>query len=648
VARIRLDREGFSMRRSGVVLAALASLSSVAFAAERTQLRSSPLAQAFGSAPIMWGVQLSPDGTKLSAIQMHPSGTTLARVVSLVDGTASVVLSGNEDFTVSWCEWANAERLLCGLRSMVPGPTTHFAVTRLVAAKTDGTEMKQLVDGRLRGGFSQFQDRVIDWLPDDDEHVLIEVPGEDGGIGVARLNVYTGVLTNEELPRQGVVRWITDGHGTARLYLSVNQRERRWMVRDTPESDWTELHRSDLSDVDDSFSPVGFAESRNELLFFDYHEGRTALFAYDLANGRRQRIVYSHPTFDVADVQAFGRYRRLVAATYVDDRPQQHFFDARIESIHRALGAVFPDTNVNITDESIDQRYYLVFVTSATDSGTYYRFDAMENRVATITTAYPSLANRRLAPMTAVRYPADDGVEVPAYLTVPANRSGRVPAIVLPHGGPSSRDYWTYDFLTQFLAASGYAVLQSNYRGSDGYGKDWQGDGGFRAWRRAIADIDAGTDYLIAEGIADPAKICVVGWSYGGYAALMSAIEHSERYRCIVSIAGVTDPKALGATVLNFVGGRRTREFIGTDGDVREQGSPLERAGEIDAPVLLIHGAEDANVSFAQSLSLERALQRAGRDVELIEYEKAEHSITPERYRIDLLARLGAFIDENL
>jgi dipeptidyl aminopeptidase/acylaminoacyl peptidase len=638
------------MRFSILVFAALAASPAFVAAQEPAELKSTPLAKEFGTAPIMWGVRLSPDGTKISAIQMHPDGTTLARVVGLGGGADSVVLSsGNQAFTVTWCEWANAERLLCGLRTMSSGATTYFAVTRMVAAKTDGTEMKELISGRLGGDVrSQFNDRVIDWLPDDDEHVLVVVPGENGerGTGIARLNVYTGSLDNHERAISGVGAWITDGHGAARLYQRSDQRERRWLVRPTPDADWELLHRTEFDDLDDSFSPLGFAESRNELLFFEYHEGRNALFAYDLANDRSRRLVYSHPTFDVAGVQTLGRYRRLVAATYLDDRPQQVFFDSRIESLHRALSALYPGKNINIADESEDQRYYLVFVSSATDAGTYYRFDAMTNRIAKITAAYPQLANRELAAMKPVRYKADDGVEIPAYLTVPSSRSGPGPAVILPHGGPSARDYWTYNFLAQFLAANGYAVLQANYRGSDGYGKAWQGEGAFREWRRAMTDIAAGTDYLIAEGIADPDKICAVGWSYGGYAALMSVIEDKERYRCVASIAGVTDPKALGFNAMNFVGGRAAREFIGEDAE--KNGSPLARVDEIAVPVLLVHGVQDANVPRAQSVTLARALERAGREVEFVEYDLAEHSITPERYRTDLLARLGAFLDANL
>ena len=252
--------------------------------------------------------------------------------------------------------------------------------------------------------------------------------------------------------------------------------------------------------------------------------------------------------------------------------------------------------------------------------------------------------------MRPISYAADDGVQIPAYLTVPVDRGkGPFPAIVLPHGGPSARDYWDYDYLVQYLVASGYAVLQSNYRGSEGYGRAWRGDGGFRAWRRAIGDITAGAEYLVREGIADPKRVCAVGWSYGGYAALMSVIEQPTRYRCVVSIAGVTNPASLSAREMNFIGGAGAAEFIGDkDPEVRDQGSPTARSAEIKVPVLLVHAREDLNVPFRQSEDFAKTLRGANKDVKFVEYDHADHGIRPERYRVDLLTQLGDFLQQHL
>jgi dipeptidyl aminopeptidase/acylaminoacyl peptidase len=160
--------------------------------------------------------------------------------------------------------------------------------------------------------------------------------------------------------------------------------------------------------------------------------------------------------------------------------------------------------------------------------------------------------------------------------------------------------------------------------------------------------VTAGTKYLVDEGIADPERICTVGWSYGGYAALMSVVEHGDLYRCVVSIAGVTDPRSLSNASRQFVGGLGARTFIGVGEEVFVQGSPRERVAEIDVPVLLVHPREDANVPFAQSETFASALERAGKKVELVEYDEAEHDIEPERYRIDLLTRLGEFLDAHI
>jgi dipeptidyl aminopeptidase/acylaminoacyl peptidase len=220
--------------------------------------------------------------------------------------------------------------------------------------------------------------------------------------------------------------------------------------------------------------------------------------------------------------------------------------------------------------------------------------------------------------------------------------------VILPHGGPMSRDYWGFDWIVQFLAAKGYAVLQSTYRGSGGYGNEWAGEGGFRAWRTAITDITDGAKYLVEQGVADPARLCVVGWSYGGYAALMSGIEEPERYRCLVSIAGVTDPEMLIDDLKHYMNKFAMQKFISRRDEVTKRGSPLKRASEIRAPVLLFHGDEDVNVRVRHSRKMAKTLERDKKSVEYIEYEDVEHSIRRNGYRVDMLDRIGSFLDTHI
>jgi len=637
------------MRRARFVL--LASLLSGAVSAQKpSDLLATDIARAFGTAPAIWGARLSPDGQKVSFLHMADNGLVALVVLDATTGKPRAVLAGEfERFQISWCDWANEERLLCGFRMIQLEGSVAYAVTRLVAVDHDGSDFRELMSRRLRDTFAQLQDNVVDWLPDDREHVLVEVPSGEG-TGVSRLNIYDGDMAVVERVRGSTRTWLSDGHGVPRLHQAIIQNRERWNVREQPSLDagWSELHETTLDDLSDSFSPIGFAENRNELLYYSEHEGRTALFALDLANGRQSRVVFSHPTVDVGGVLAFGKFRRLVAASYITDRPHLEFFDRRVADVHRRVSQKFAGKQVAVLDEDFSQNFYLIHVGNDVDTGAYYRLDVAKSQLNPISPVYPSLNGLELRPMREVRYTAADGTEIPAYLTLPAGSdSGPKPAIVLPHGGPQSRDYVSYDFVVQFLAANGYAVLQSNFRGSGGYGNEWRGAGGFKDWRVAVGDINDGAEYLVRNGIADPDRMCVVGWSYGGYAALMSSLERPELYRCVVSIAGVTDPVALGFNARNFVGGRSAQVFIGAPNEL-VGAVPSERADEFAVPVLLFHARRDLNVPFAQSQIFARNLERARKPVQLIEYEFADHDIEPEQYRVDMLSRIGGFLEEHL
>lgn len=581
---------------------------------------------------------------------MHVSGATIARVLDANTGRTNILIAGERDrYDVTWCDWANNERLLCGFRAVISRVWAdgYFPLTRLVAVNSDGRKRSILLQRRLRDEFVQYQDRIVDWMPEDPSHVLVRMP-ETGGSGVSKLDIYSGRSQTEDRVRKGTYRWLADGTGAPRLRQSITKTHRRWLVRQKPNGPWKELKKIPLTNLDENFSPVGFGATRDELLFYANHNGRLSLFSQNIADLSEPRLVFSHEQFDLSGVLALGRRNRLVAAVYVDDRPRHHFFDKRIEKVQSDIASIFPGKDVSIFDEDWSQRYYLLTVGSDLDPGTYYRYDAEERQLAQIGAEYSSLEGRSLAAMRPLSYPAADGTAIPAYLTLPESGSENLPTVILPHGGPSARDAVRFDFLVQYLAARGFAVLQSNYRGSSGYGREWEGDGAFKGWRLAVSDISAGAKYLIEQGIADPNGLCIVGWSYGGYAALMSLIEEPRRYQCGVSIAGVTDPEELSSEMRRWVGGRTAREFIGFDKEVLKHGSPYKRASEIDRPLLLIHPKEDLNVPVSQSKKLNKALRRKKKPVIFVEYEHAEHSIRPERYRIDLLTRLGDFLEEHI
>ncbi len=622
-----------------------------------------PLAVAFGTMPALWDVRLSPDGTKVSFLQMHSDDISVLTIFDLTSGKANLALASSRGgFDLQWCDWANIERLLCSFYG-ISRAANSFPVTRLVAINADGSNMHVLLQNRVEGNYSQFLDGIVDWLPDDPRHILASVPNiMPGSIDVYRrahassrgfsakpVEIYSGDMGIPVETQSGLVGWVSDGHGTPRLYWQLTERHRRWHYRRSGKNKWRRLHTSKHSDLDDEFHPVGFGSDPDQLLVIKPHEGRLALWSMDLKGEKEDEVVFSHPEVDVGGTLVLGKYKRIVAIEYSTDRPHRYFFDDVVEKISDRLASHYLGKSVEVLDESWDHRYYIVFVASDRDPGIFYRFDVEKNHLQQISSMYPLLDSRSLSPMEPIRYTARDGVEIPGYLTLPvAAGEGPLPAVILPHGGPESRDYWQFDWIVQFLAAKGYAVLQSNYRGSGGYGNNWAGEGGFRAWRTAINDLADGAQYLVEQGIVDSSRICVVGWSYGGYAALMSGVEEPDRYRCLVSIAGVSDPEMLIEDSKYFMNRASIEKFIGRDREVTHRGSALKRASEIRVPVLLFHGDEDINVRVHHSRKMAKALKRAKKPVDYIEYADVEHSIHRNGYRIDMLDKIGSFLDSHI
>ena len=243
---------------------------------------------------------------------------------------------------------------------------------------------------------------------------------------------------------------------------------------------------------------------------------------------------------------------------------------------------------------------------------------------------------------------APDGATIPAYLTLPPGKDASgLPAVVLPHGGPSARDEWGFDWLAQFLATRGYAVIQPNYRGSAGFGDEWLIENGFKNWRISIGDITASARWLVSEGVADAKRLAVVGWSYGGYAALQAAAIDPGLFKAVAAVAPVTDLSMLKEEAGDYTNSRVVAEFIGTGPHVAE-GSPLRRASAIKVPVLLAHGDMDQNVGIAQSEKMAGALRSAGTPVEFLRYKGLDHQLEDGSARIEMLVKIGELLERSI
>jgi dipeptidyl aminopeptidase/acylaminoacyl peptidase len=374
-----------------------------------------------------------------------------------------------------------------------------------------------------------------------------------------------------------------------------------------------------------------------------------ALYSVALDGSKRETLLLERPDVDVDDVITIGRRHRVIGAIYITDKRHYVYFDKSLQALAASLSKALPGLPlIEFVDSSVDESKLLLWAGSDTDPGRYYLYDKASRQLHELMLTRPDLEGARLAEQKPVTYKAADGTIIPAYLTLPPGSSGRgLPTIVMAHGGPSSRDEWNFDWLAQYFAARGYAVLQPEFRGSAGYGDAYFLQNGFKSWRTAIGDVNDAGRWLVAQGIADPSKLAIFGWSYGGYAALQSNVLDPKLFKAAVAVAPVTDLAQFGEERRGWSDFELTRAMIGTGPHIRE-GSPAQNAEKIAVPVLLFHGDHDLNVGVGESRLMDSRLKAAGRQSQLIVYPGLDHQLDDSTVRADMLRKTDAFLRATL
>ena len=629
-------------------------------------------AKLFGTRPAASHVAMSPSGNKVVMLVAGPGSTTQAKVFDLTSGAMSTPVSApGRPEKLSWCEFATDTQLVCqygGNIEMAGGQIVGFS--RLITVGADGKGLKMLgekesaYDARLR----QFDGKILDWLPGDQGSILmakefIPEAGRTGsnisrtrnGLGVDRIDLGTLKNSNVEPADKFASGYMSDGRGNVRIRVRAKSQDdgtltglTTYSFRVSGSRDWRDLGEYDAR-TDQGIYPVAIEAESNSVLVLKKLNGRDALYRIALDGSGTTTLVAKNETVDIAGVSRFGRGQKVIAYNYSDDRGRTVYFDPEFEKLSASLGSALPSSPlIDFAGASSDGKSLLIFAGSDTNPGTYYFLDRKTREMAEIADVRPSLKSKPLSAVKAVTYKSRDGATIPAYLTLPAGSTGKgLPAVVLPHGGPSSRDEWGFDWLAQFLAARGYAVIQPNYRGSSGYGDEFQNENGFRNWRTAIADVTDSAHYLVDQGIADKQKLAIVGWSYGGYAALQSAIVEPDLFKAVVAIAPVTDLGLLKREAEGFINSELVKDMVGSGEHIRA-GSPLRNAASIKVPVLLVHGDLDSNVGVDHSVRMAGALRSAGKPVEFLSYKGLDHYLDDSNARIEMLTRMGETLDKAI
>lgn len=632
-------------------------------------------AMLFGIRSSILDISLSPSGDKVAWIAPGPNHSEIVNVFDLEGGSGIVQVAGNSEIVadISRCEWATNERLVCeiyGMGRRADGVLLPF--TRMFAINADGTEPEQLTQTRSI--------RALGFNQDGGDIVALDVPGEEGailmtrnwireystgtrlanqktGLGVDRLDVVSGRRQIEEQPDERASFYLADQNGELRLKARdlVDNRgyltgERVYMVREPGRSGWERLEGITLGGRPlENFAPVAVDAARNSIFSFVTIGGYRAVVEIPLDGSGEAQILARRDDVDVDGLIRIGRQRRVVGVSYATEKRAVEYFDEDLISLADGLGRALPNQPlISIVGANSDETRLLIIASSDTDPGMAYLYDKETRQLEQLLPMREFLIDQTMASMQPVTYPASDGTQIPGYLTLPANSSGQnMPAIVLPHGGPAARDYWGFDWLVQFFTARGYAVLQPNYRGSSGYGEAWFGRNGYQAWDVAIGDVNDAGRWLVEQGIANPDQLAIVGWSYGGYAALQSQVVDPELYKAVVAIAPVTDLEFLRDEAREYTSFRYRDRQLG-EGPHIAAGSPRRHAESFSAPVALFHGSLDLNVSVRHSRRMRDALEDAGKPVVYIEFEDLQHGLRDSRARVEMLTEIDRFLNEAL
>ncbi len=621
-----------------------------------------PPVEAYARLPQLESPTLSPDGQAFAAIMNR--GDEALVVTRNIDGSEALraaMKTDNREQRFAWLRWVNPQRLVVSLHFAGKRHGVETTETRLVAVDRDGSHVKTLAQPTAfanASAYAQIQDRVVDWLPEDGHHILLQSPvdGTDNSPAVYRVNVDTGARELVHGRRHGVRQWMTDG--THRVRLGVRQEGARIevLVSDPAGESWRTAWSYGLFDSH-SVEPLGFGADVNQLFVLANHEGRRALFEVDLRDpALSRRLVLASPRGDVSGslVRAALTQQPVGVRGGAEGDAAASYWDPQAQALVRAIDAAVPGRFNRLLQFSSDGSRYLLYSSGNGLPPQFMVGDRGNGSISVLARQYPDLTPGSVARKQAHTVTARDGLQLPAFLTLPEGvpPPQQLPLVLLPHGGPISRDGLDFDPLASFLASRGYAVLQVNFRGSAGLGFE-RVNAGLKRWGLEMQDdLTDALQWAVQRGTADPARVCIVGASYGGYAALMGGARTPDLYRCVVSLAGVSDLIALSTYRAHYVNGADVFEQqVGSAWGDRQQlkdTSPRRLAANFKVPVLLLHGSDDRAVPFEQSVEMADALKSAGKDVRLVGLEGGDHGLSFQRHRLQFFRELEDFLAANI
>jgi len=640
----------------------------------QAQAQTLPPASAFAALPELSMVRLSPDGQKVAWAQ-DPGGKPVVEIFDLAKGKDLRRLSP-PNARIRDLDWADNRTLVISIsRSLTMGAKTvaekRYEFERFLAVDADGGEARSLLmehpsRERVTGA------SIVKFHPAKPETLIMstwdfsenarrdEIGSRISGgrkdqgyqLSLFEVSTRTGDGRMIESGSPFTDEWVVDRSGQAVARSEWNPNTRNFSILAKQGKSWRTIY---TAEIDYDMGLVGLsADGQSILARSSRGSDRFKIWSIPVAGGEFS-LFYEDPENDVTSIVT-DRYSGAPVGFRIGGlQPTVHWIDPKHDAVQKAVSKAFPNRNAAIFDRSEDFKRIVTHVESASQPPVYYLIDFTKGAADIIGEAYPALADVPMGTQQSITYKSRDGFEIPAYLTMPPGREPRnLPLVVFPHGGPYARDDTGFDWWAQFLATRGYVVLQPQFRGSWGFGAALLRAGN-RQWGRAMQDdISDGVRYAIDQGIADPKRVCIVGASYGGYAALAGAAFTPELYACAVSVSGISDIPNMAGFIKKRGGDesdalRAWKDLIGNPSDEDlARFSPARSIDTIRAPILLVHGTNDTVVPISQSEDFARLLKGRSKNYEMIELPGEDHWLSTGESRLKLLTALEAFLAAHL
>ena len=624
-----------------------------------------PPLEAYGATPAIEYIELSPSGDLIARITVV--GETRAIAVTRMTTGEHLFAADVGDVKVRDLRWIGENRVL-----VVTSQTRGIAML--------GVPRSELFFGQVLDLEKKKLVQVLDRTPD----VLAVLYGsasirttQDGealfvrGVNVTtdqidlhRIDLRTGRGRSVAAMDRETDDYVLDGDGEVIAMARYVERTGRWSLRlPNKGRGFHEAWATDAPVDTPSFYGMGrrprtivIGADRPDLAQQETDsETSDVLFEVNVDTGEWTRLPFEHH----ADLLVHHPQTRLLigGARTEEDGVRYEFLEPQASRRWRSIERAFKDKAPRLMSWNDDLSLIVVF-TDTGEAGQYQLVDFDRGVADSLAESYPTIAPEQVGAVRPIHYAAQDGLDIPGYLTLPPGVSepSGLPLVVLAHGGPASQDVAGFDWWAQALASRGYAVLQANFRGSTGYGRDFL-EAGYGEWGRKMqTDLSDGVRWLAGEGIIDPARVCIVGASYGGYAAMAGLTLDGDVYRCGVSVAGVSDLRRM----VNWEARQENRNdsqtvrywnrFMGAarlNDRALDALSPAHLAASADSPLLLIHGKDDTVVPIEQSRVMAEALRRADKPVELIELQGEDHWLSRSVTRRQMLVETVRFLEAN-